>query len=372
MEKIKEKKVGLIELFYDLIYVYSISKMTSIIRHPHEGVVSGVTFYKYVIVALIILQVWLYLTNFINRFGDSSWFEKVAICINMLGALFLNNTLTSDWSVPVLFFNTAMIVMLSSVALLYLLKSKESAISKAAFKAIIILILIYIFAIVLDFYFPRNVALAVNTLGIILGITLPVVMVKEFDNSIVSFPHLTERFELLTIITFGESVVTISDYFKIENFGINSIIAFGIIILLFGCYVVNNHNMLNSHQSTRGLVWMYSHFAIIISINLLTVAVDFAVKNDVNFIFLVKLIIVSMLVYYAALFSDSIYYYKNIKLSKNDILLSLLMIAIGMAVIIIGSGNNSFTLLGVFITVCGNFVLLTKKYYGVKYFCNKA
>ena len=119
--------------------------MTSIIRHPHEGVVSGVTFYKYVIVALIILQVWLYLTNFINRFGDSSWFEKVAICINMLGALFLNNTLTSDWSVPVLFFNTAMIVMLSSVALLYFLKSKESEISKAAFKAIIILILIYIY-----------------------------------------------------------------------------------------------------------------------------------------------------------------------------------------------------------------------------------
>ena len=101
----------------------------------------------------------------------------------------------------------------------------------------------------------------------------------------------------------------------IENFGINSIIAFGIIVLLFGCYVVNNHNMVNSHQSTRGLVWMYSHFAIITSINLLTVAVDFAVKNDVNFIFLVKLIIVSMLVYYAALFSDSIYYYKNIKVN---------------------------------------------------------
>lgn len=219
MENIKEKKVALLELFYDLIYVYSISKLTSIIHHPHEGAVSGVTFYKYIIVALIILQAW---------------------------------------------------------------------------------------------------------------------------------------------------------YFKVENFGINSIIAFGIIVLLFGCYVVNNHNMVNSHQSTRGLVWMYSHFAIITSINLLTVAVDFAVKNDVNFIFLVKLIIVSMLVYYAALFSDSIYYYKNIKLSKNDILLSLLMIVIGIAVIIIGSGNNSFTLLGMFITVCGNFVSLTKKYYSVKHFCNKA
>jgi len=160
LEKIKEKKVALLELFYDLIYVYSISKLTSIIHHPHEGAVSGVTFYKYIIVALIILQAW---------------------------------------------------------------------------------------------------------------------------------------------------------YFKVENFGINSIIAFGIIVLLFGCYVVNNHNMVNSHQSTRGLVWMYSHFAIII-----------------------------------------------------------LMIVIGIAVIIIGSGNNSFTLLGMFITVCGNFVSLTKKYYSVKHFCNKA
>lgn len=32
--KVKEKKVELIELFYDLIYVFAISKMTLVIEEP--------------------------------------------------------------------------------------------------------------------------------------------------------------------------------------------------------------------------------------------------------------------------------------------------------------------------------------------------
>lgn len=40
--KIKEKSVGLIELFYDLIYVYAVSNLTEIIDHEGKYIPLGV------------------------------------------------------------------------------------------------------------------------------------------------------------------------------------------------------------------------------------------------------------------------------------------------------------------------------------------
>ena len=37
--EVKEKKVELIELFYDLIYVYAISRLTLLIEKPENGVI---------------------------------------------------------------------------------------------------------------------------------------------------------------------------------------------------------------------------------------------------------------------------------------------------------------------------------------------
>ena len=39
--EVKHKKVDLIELFYDLIYVYAISKLTLLIEEPEGGVRRG-------------------------------------------------------------------------------------------------------------------------------------------------------------------------------------------------------------------------------------------------------------------------------------------------------------------------------------------
>ncbi|KZX12610.1 hypothetical protein [Methanobrevibacter oralis] len=47
--EIIEKKVELIELFYDLIFVYAISRLTSLINNPINGGISLNTFFYYII-----------------------------------------------------------------------------------------------------------------------------------------------------------------------------------------------------------------------------------------------------------------------------------------------------------------------------------
>ena len=58
--KVKEKTVELIELFYDLIYVYAISKLTLLIEEPEGGIIPPASFFRYLVVCFVILQAWLY------------------------------------------------------------------------------------------------------------------------------------------------------------------------------------------------------------------------------------------------------------------------------------------------------------------------
>lgn len=49
---VKEKKVELIELFYDLIYVYAISRLTLLIEKPEGGIIPLSGFLRYIVVCL--------------------------------------------------------------------------------------------------------------------------------------------------------------------------------------------------------------------------------------------------------------------------------------------------------------------------------
>ena len=48
---VKEKKVKLIELFYDLIYVYAISRLTLLIEEPEGGIIPLPGFFRYLVIS---------------------------------------------------------------------------------------------------------------------------------------------------------------------------------------------------------------------------------------------------------------------------------------------------------------------------------
>lgn len=61
---VREQAVSLIELFYDLVYVYAIAKMTSIF---HGAELDPTAFAKCLITSFVVLRAWMYMTNYINR-----------------------------------------------------------------------------------------------------------------------------------------------------------------------------------------------------------------------------------------------------------------------------------------------------------------
>ena len=148
----------------------------------------------------------------------------------MIAVIFMANTISADWASMLLPFNIAMLVMLLMVYILYLIQAyKEKSLKGAAGNSISILsivCLIYMVAILVIFLGYGQYVIWIDVIAVLGGAFLPFFIRGHFDKSIISFPHLAERFELLTIITFGEAIVGLTHFFDVNNFNFIPIIVF--------------------------------------------------------------------------------------------------------------------------------------------------
>ena len=366
--EVTKKPVQLIELFYDLIYVYAISKLTGLINEPIGGIIPPYNFFAYLITCFVILQAWLYFTNYVNRYGQWKAHDYILVCVNMIAVIYMANTISLDWARTYFVFDISMLIILLTVVILYAIHAKkEKSMSGAAGNSITILTIvctIYVVAIICSIFnlsFNEYV-LGLNVLAIITGAFLPFFIRGKFDKSIINFPHLVERFELLTIITFGEAVVGLTHFFDVFNLNAVPILVFLIVITMFGSYVIQIHRLMQHDRVERSLRLMFSHYFIIISINLVTVALELIHSGDVNYMFVSVFMIVSLVIFYISIMVNKEYYRQNIKLTKRDILLMIMVTVIGMAIILIFVSNLYAFLIGSLCITFGNFSVLLMKY----------
>ncbi|MBQ3472619.1 MAG: low temperature requirement protein A [Methanobrevibacter sp.] len=363
---VKEKKVELIELFYDLIFVYAISKLTSLISEPVNGGIPLNSLFVYIITSFVILQAWLYFTNYVNRYGRWKGYEYLIACINMIAVIYMANTISTDWAFMVLPFNISMLIMLLTVVALYSVHAnKEKSMKGAAGNSISILIIvccIYVIALLAILFGFTGYVIWIDVAAVLTGAFLPFFLRGSFDRSIISFPHLVERFELLTIITFGEAIVGMTHFFDIGSFDLVPILVFFIIITMFGSYVVQIHDLMNHHREERSLRLMFSHYFIVISINLVTVAFELVHNGEINPWIAGGLLIISLIVFYISIMANKEYYHKGIELTGKDIILMGAVTLIGALLILLFIDNLYAFLIGALIITFGNFEILLSKY----------
>ena len=364
--EVKIKPVELIELFYDLIFVYAISKLTSLISEPVGGIITLNSLFAYLITSFVILQAWLYFTNYVNRYCQWEWYDYALACINMIAVIYMANTISTDWTSMAFPFDIAMLILLLTVVVLYVIQAKkEKSLDGAAGNSITILSVvctIYVIAILFIIFDFSQYVLWINVMAVLSGAFLPFFIKGHFDKSIISFPHLVERFELLTIITFGEAIVGLTHFFDTTNFNLVPILVFLIVLTMFGSYVIQIHNLMEHHRVERSLRLMFSHYFIVISINLVTVAFELIHSGKVDHLFACGLMIVSLIVFYVSIMVNKEYYKQNIKLTKKDIILMMIATGVGIAVMLIFISNLYAFLIGSLIITFGNFgVLLTKQ-----------
>lgn len=363
--EVKVKPVELIELFYDLIFVYAISKLTALISEPVGGIIPPYSFFAYLITSFVILQAWLYFTNYVNRYGRWKWYDYALACVNMISVIYMANTISHDWSTMAFPFDLSMLILLLTVVVLYSIQARrENSMTGAAGNSITILLIvctIYVIAILCSLFGMNQYVIWINVVAVLTGAFLPFFIRGKFDKSIISFPHLVERFELLTIITFGEAIVGLTHFFDTSNFNFIPILVFFIVLTMFGSYVIQIHNLMEHHRVERSLRLMFSHYFVVISINLVTVALELIHSGEVDHYFASGLMIISLIVFYISIMANKEYYKQNIKLTKKDIMLMLTVTVIGMAIILIFISNLYAFMTGSLIITFGNFSVLLRK-----------
>lgn len=356
----------MIELFYDLIYVYAISKLTLLIEEPEGGIIPLSGFLRYIVVCFVILQGWLYLTNYVNRYGRWKWYEYALTAVNMTATVYMANTISIQWNEMSLTFNLAMLVMLLCVAAMYFiqtrLKEQDTGAAKNSLIILAVDCLLYFVAFLASAFHADDVVLWLDVAAVLVGAFLPFFIRGKFDISIISFPHLVERFELITIITFGEGVVGMTAFFDVNNFSLRPILVFAVILALFGCYVTQIHYLCNHHRVERSLRLMFSHYFIVIAVNLITIAFKFLENPESLRLFTAILMTSALVLFFVAIYANGIYYHDGFTFTKKDISISAVALIVGAVVMIIGRDSMYAFLCGTLITTFGNFAILLFKY----------
>lgn len=321
MPKIIPKKVEMIELFYDLIFVYAIAKMTAIIHHPHNGHIRLINYLQFITVTIIVLQLWLYQTTYINRYGRSTLIENVLLMANMCATIYMANSINTDWSITFVSFNTAFIAMIACVVMQFLYQYQKNNHTKKETSSFIFVLLLEIVIISLGLllgYDKGGLYLAVFAY-ILCGVILPIVFIKSnLNENCTNFPHLLERFGLITIISFGEMIINIATYFEISTFSLLPLMVFASVALLFCSYVLQMDKFIDHHQPTQGLAVYYSHFGILMGLGTITVGWSFLHEHNVDRLFLVEIILLGYATFYLSLFITTIYNKQQYKFTKKN------------------------------------------------------
>ncbi len=365
--EIKEKKVELFELFYDLVFVYAVSRVTLVLEEPVNGTFTFSQMAIYLISTLTVFQAWLFMTNYINRYGKWRWYDYLMLSINMFAAIYLSQAISSDWGVNNgRVFIASMMVLVTTVLILYtiqmLKKEQDWGAAKNGIVGLGLILILFGASFTATFTSLSGDAFYIMVAAIVLGAFLPFLTPKLYDSKIVNFPHLAERFELFTIITFGEGIVGMTRYFNINEFSSMPWTVFITIFFMFGCYVLQIHNLCNHHRIDGGVRLMFSHYFIVLAVNLITVAYLLFSDPECNRVFTASLMTISLLMFFAGLLSDSSYYHEHFPHGIKDYAASAACILAGAFIMFTFMDTPKGILYGAYIAVLGNLILFSLKY----------
>ena len=304
---IKHKRVEFTELFYDLVLVFTISKTTALIHHLHNGILTWNSLFDFFMSLLVLVNSWMIQTVYTNRYGKNSLFNMVIMFINMGLLLVISNMIGHDWQLYFHSFCWAVGTLTLTLFFQYLVeyyrKSTNTA-NRKSIKDFLWMTGMRTFGVYLAALLPINLGIYVFVLSILLTFIMPITMTRRTKHFQVNLPHLIERISLLVIITFGEMIMGLANFYTLEDFSIYSILYFIIMVSLFMFYFGQFDHAIDEASNQKGIFLIYSHYPIFIGLIMMTVSMSFLLSPEANHLFVTSFFYIGIGLFQAAVLAN--------------------------------------------------------------------
>lgn len=317
---IKHKRVEFTELFYDLVLVFAISKTTALIHHLHNGILTWSSLFDFFMSLLVLVNSWMIQTVYTNRYGKNSLFNMVIMFINMGLLLVISNMIGHDWQLYFHSFCWAVGTLTLTLFFQYLVeyyRKSTDTVNRKSIKGFLWMTGLRTFGVYLAALLPINLGIYVFVLSILLTFIMPITMTRKAKHFQVNLPHLIERISLLVIITFGEMIMGLANFFTIENFSIYSLLYFIIMVTLFMFYFGQFDHAIDEASNQKGIFLIYSHYPIFIGLIMMTVSMSFLLSPEANHLFVTSFFYIGLGLFQAAVLANGPYNKDYLRYSKG-------------------------------------------------------
>ncbi len=328
------KNVNLTELFYDLVFVFGISKITHILESLESGIFSLKEIIIYIVVFVCFINVWNVQTVYMNRYGKHNLLHIISMTVFQMPALvFMAANVSSDMEESWTAFTLALLWIAVIQFLQYTYaysQNKHSEYNRKLIRDFQKLLIVRIIGITASLFLSGTGRILLTGFGFILSILGTSFFRKDMAKVPINLPHLIERLTLLTIITLGEMLMAAADFFEIEKFSIYSVLILFQVVALFLFYIAEFDHAIEENlpcQSGAGLI--YNHYFVWFGLNLCTIDLDYA--NDAMGIARVIMMFLGLFLFYLGVFNNAHLNKKTHQLNKKLIFPFVLVYLLGIS-----------------------------------------
>ena len=344
-----EKRVEYIELFFDLIFVYTFRSINGLFHGMESGFPSAELLGSFFFLMAVAVQVWFFSVLFFNRYGRKSIRDYLTILLNMYLLYYMATSGAAHLMQNYARYHLAWAGILLNLAYRnwdkreygHHLDELDRQILYYTFQGLCMQALLVLLCIPVY----RLSGLPLSALALLFGFVIRYRNHHFLTQHPADFPHLTERILLLVILTFGEMLIGIGSYFHPGGSIYYNLSAFLIATGMFLSYGFYYDNVLDHHKKTSGLGMLLLHVPLIIVINSTTIALEFFAREGMHSTLRPVFLLVMMILYYGLLLGIN-HYGKPIGfLNERYLILLLLLLAFYIPGIILSADEPRFSTL---------------------------
>mgnify|MGYP001143248874 CR=1 FL=1 len=301
----EEKKVTWLELFEDLLFVAAVATATHVLFHVENGRIPFEYLLKFILIFIPIWWAWTGQTMFTNRFGKDLLHQRMFMIIQMFFVLVMTSSLSVDFDQYYQSFLIGYIGLRSLTAIQYLVvHRKEQGDARSVSRFLGTYFWIGIIISSFSILFSSWIRYTVLYVGILIDIFVPLFGRKYLVKVPTNTAHLLERFALLTLILFGESIVSILSVMEPQKGDWNSISfsisSFIVILSMWWQYFDNVDKKVNKTVQRTGQTIVYGHLLILMSLSMIAASIKLMFLQEIDYLFMLYFIFGSVLLYFLA------------------------------------------------------------------------